>query len=64
MEQENLGAIKHYFSPEFRNRLDAVIQFKYLDTTTILKIVNKFTRELRDQLKEKGIRLSISLDAK
>ncbi|AML48937.1 ATP-dependent Clp protease ATP-binding subunit ClpA [Coxiella burnetii] len=64
MEQENLGAIKHYFSPEFRNRLDAVIQFKYLDTTTILKIVDKFTRELRDQLKEKGIRLTISSDAK
>ncbi|WP_264770635.1 ATP-dependent Clp protease ATP-binding subunit ClpA [Coxiella burnetii] len=64
MEQENLGAIKHYFSPEFRNRLDAVIQFKYLDTTTILKIVDKFTRELRDQLKEKGIRLTISSGAK
>ncbi len=59
-----VGAIKHYFSPEFRNRLDAVIQFKYLDTATILKIVDKFTRELRDQLKEKGIRLTISSDAK
>ncbi|MFK3617791.1 AAA family ATPase, partial [Coxiella burnetii] len=64
MEQENLGANKHNFTHEYRNRLDAVIQFKYLDTTTILKIVDKFTRELRDQLKEKGIRLTISSDAK
>ena len=39
MEQESLSAIKHYFSHEFRNQLDAIIQFNYLDNVTILKIL-------------------------
>ncbi|OGO93707.1 MAG: ATP-dependent Clp protease ATP-binding subunit ClpA [Coxiella sp. RIFCSPHIGHO2_12_FULL_44_14] len=59
-----MTAIKHFFSPEFRNRLDAIIQFKYLDNITIMRVVDKFLRELRDQLKEKGIRLSVSLAAR
>ena len=42
---------KSVFSPEFRNRLDAIIQFKALDTKTILSVVNKFIAELESQLK-------------
>jgi len=63
-EQENTSVIKRYFSPEFRNRLDATIQFKYLDGVTILKVVDKFIRQLRDQLKEKGVKLSVTPPAK
>lgn len=63
-EQENMTAIKRYFSPEFRNRLDATVQFNYLDDATILKVVDKFVRELCSQLKEKDIKLSVTLAAK
>src|SRR5205814_6677909 len=37
-----LSAVNKVFSPEFRNRLDAIIQFKALDAKTILSVVNKF----------------------
>src|SRR4029079_7690140 len=37
-----VSAVNKVFSPEFRNRLDAIIQFKALDTKTILYVVNKF----------------------
>lgn len=62
--QESLGAIKRYFTPEFRNRLDAIIHFGYLDNLTVIKIVDKFIRELREQLKEKGVKMQISSAAK
>lgn len=62
--QEGLASIKRYFSPEFRNRLDAVIQFGYLDDSTINKVVEKFMHELRDQLHEKGVKLNVSIKAK
>lgn len=63
-QQESMSAIKHCFSPEFRNRLDATVQFKYLDDATVLKVVDKFIRELRDQLKEKGVKLNVTSAAK
>lgn len=63
-EQDNstdgLEAIKRLFTPEFRNRLDAIIQFKSLDTDTIKHVVDKFIMELETQLEEKGV--SIDLD--
>nr|VFK45498.1 MAG: ATP-dependent Clp protease ATP-binding subunit ClpA [Candidatus Kentron sp. SD]VFK49742.1 MAG: ATP-dependent Clp protease ATP-binding subunit ClpA [Candidatus Kentron sp. SD]VFK80977.1 MAG: ATP-dependent Clp protease ATP-binding subunit ClpA [Candidatus Kentron sp. SD] len=55
-----LGAINHTFTPEFRNRLDAIILFKSLDTTTIERVVDKFIIELETQLEEK--RVSIKVD--
>lgn len=61
---ESLAAIKHCFTPEFRNRLDAVIPFDYLDDATVLKIVDKFLRELRDQLRDKGMKLVVSDQAR
>ena len=52
--------IKRHFSPEFRNRLDAIIQFSPLDSRTIVNVVDKFIMELETQLEEKGV--SIELD--
>ena len=57
-------AIKKMFSPEFRNRLDAIIQFDPLDTTTIAHVVDKFLFELEAQLQEKNVVLTVSASAK
>lgn len=54
------GELKKYFSPEFRNRLDATITFAKLSKTVMLKIVGKFLKELKDQVKEKGIDITVS----
>ena len=53
-------AIKKTFTPEFRNRLDAVIQFKALDTTVILNVVDKFLIELESQLEAKKVSMTIT----
>lgn len=53
-------AVKNAFSPEFLNRLDAVIPFAQLDTSVVLRVAEKFLRELGDQLKEKKIELVVS----
>jgi len=56
---DDIEAIKHLFSPEFRNRLDAVITFKHLEEDVIGRVVDKFILELEAQLQEKGVNLSI-----
>ena len=63
-EQDTLEEIKQLFSPEFRNRLDAVVPFHYLETDTILKIVDKNIKQLRKQLTDKSITITISNSAK
>ena len=57
---EDVEAVKRMFSPEFRNRLDAVIPFKPLDEQTIVSVVDKFILELEGQLEERKV--SIELD--
>jgi ATP-dependent Clp protease ATP-binding subunit ClpA len=57
---DGMEAIKKLFSPEFRNRLDAVIQFNGLDETTIQRVVDKLLVELETQLE--GKRVSVQLD--
>jgi ATP-dependent Clp protease ATP-binding subunit ClpA len=57
------GELKKYFSPEFRNRLDGVITFGRLSKTVMIKIVGKFMCELRDQVKEKNIKITVSDEA-
>ncbi len=52
--------LKKFFSPEFRNRLDAVVTFKKLGKETMVKIVSKFIDELREQVKDKGVRIRIN----
>jgi ATP-dependent Clp protease ATP-binding subunit ClpA len=54
--------IKNYFSPEFRNRLDAIIHFNSLDTKNVESIVEKFIMELENQLFEKKVELEVSKD--
>jgi len=56
---DDLEAIKKLFSPEFRNRLDAIIPFQPLDDRTIDSVVDKFVMELEDQLEEKGVTIEV-----
>jgi ATP-dependent Clp protease ATP-binding subunit ClpA len=61
---DSTEALRKMFTPEFRNRLDAVIQFQALDQTTILKVVEKFLMQLETQLHEKHVTLSADDAAK
>lgn len=54
------SAIEKVFSPEFRNRLDAVINFNALDETIMLQVVDKFLRELATQLVDQDIVIKVS----
>jgi len=56
--------IKRMFSPEFRNRLDAIIQFSPLDPETIGHVVDKFLIELETQLDSKKVTMDIDEEAK
>ena len=56
--------IRRAFSPEFRNRLDAIIQFGALDMEHILRVVDKFLIELETQLQEKHVSLHVDADAR
>jgi ATP-dependent Clp protease ATP-binding subunit ClpA len=50
-----MEAIKRMFTPEFRNRLDAIISFGALDHAIILRVVDKFLIQLEEQLHEKKV---------
>ena len=52
---DEMEAIKKMFTPEFRNRLDAVISFNALDHDIILRVVDKFLMQLEEQLAEKKV---------
>jgi ATP-dependent Clp protease ATP-binding subunit ClpA len=54
-----MDAIKRGFTPEFRNRLDAIIQFKSLAPRQIANVVDKLLLELEQQLEEKKVRLVV-----
>ncbi len=56
---DGLDVIKRQFSPEFRNRLDATINFSSLDIATVGLIVDKFIIELEEQLLTKGVTLKV-----
>lgn len=57
-------AVKKFFSPEFRNRLDAIINFNNLDRKIMLQIVDKFISELSVQLDKKKVSIKLSRKAK
>ena len=59
-ETDAIKTLKKLFSPEFRNRLDEIIQFNYLPKKVILSIVDKFLVKLQAQLDERGIELIYS----
>src|SRR4030095_12693484 len=52
---DEMEAIKKMFTPEFRNRLDAMISFSALDHEVILRVVDKFLMQLEEQLTEKKV---------
>jgi len=52
-------AVREFFRPEFRNRLDAIIKFNKLDKITIRKIAAKFIAEINTQLVDRGISMSL-----
>jgi ATP-dependent Clp protease ATP-binding subunit ClpA len=58
------GAIERTFSPEFRNRLDAWIAFNPLTYKDILRVVDKFINEVKEQLIEKKVTMKLSEDAR
>ena len=67
-EQDHSGdsgeAIKKMFTPEFRNRLDAIVQFGPLDEKTIGHVVDKFIIELESQLEEKRVSIEVDENAR
>jgi ATP-dependent Clp protease ATP-binding subunit ClpA len=54
-----MEAIRRIFTPEFRNRLDATIQFAALDTVTIERVVDKLILEVESQLEQKGVTITL-----
>ncbi|MDX8401034.1 MAG: ATP-dependent Clp protease ATP-binding subunit ClpA [Mariprofundaceae bacterium] len=61
---EDEAAVKRLFTPEFRNRLDAVIPFAPLNAETILHVVDKFLMELETQLAEQKVEIEVSPEAR
>ena len=61
---DSMDVIKRQFSPEFRNRLDAIINFKTLDETVIGLVVDKFVMELEEQLRNKGVSITVEQSAR
>jgi ATP-dependent Clp protease ATP-binding subunit ClpA len=57
-------AIKNFFTPEFRNRLDGIIHFNRLGTDFIVQIVDKFLTELETKLAEKNVNLEVDPEVK
>ena len=57
---DEMADIKRLFTPEFRNRLDAIVSFKALDEQIILRVVDKFLLQLETQLAEKKVDVTFS----
>ena len=61
---DGMEAIRRLFAPEFRNRLDAVVQFAPLDERTIARVVDKLLVEVEAQLEARGVTLHVEDDAR
>jgi ATP-dependent Clp protease ATP-binding subunit ClpA len=61
---DGMEAINKMFTPEFRNRLDSIVQFEPLGEDVILTVVDKFLTELQGQLDEKRVTLDVDEDAR
>jgi ATP-dependent Clp protease ATP-binding subunit ClpA len=61
---DGMEAIKKMFTPEFRNRLDAVVQFDALDKSSILRVVDKLVLELEAQLEDHDVTLELESEAR
>jgi ATP-dependent Clp protease ATP-binding subunit ClpA len=62
-EGEDTAAIERTFTPEFRNRLDAIISFQPLPKETILQVVEKFVLQLEAQLMDRNVTIELSPEA-
>ncbi len=62
-EGEDTAAIERTFTPEFRNRLDAVISFAPLAKETIMQVVEKFVLQLEAQLLDRGVTIELTPEA-
>lgn len=60
---EDDRAVKEFFKPEFRNRIDAICKFCHLDQLSMRKIVTKFVQEINDLLSDKQIKIRLSESA-
>jgi ATP-dependent Clp protease ATP-binding subunit ClpA len=63
-EGEDEEAVKKMFTPEFRNRLDAIVPFGYLPTPVIARVVEKFILQLELQLADREVHISLDEEAK
>ncbi|HWU12445.1 MAG TPA: ATP-dependent Clp protease ATP-binding subunit ClpA [Caulobacter sp.] len=63
VQGEEEAALKRLFTPEFRNRLDAVVQFKPLTPEIIRQVVQKFVMQMEAQLADRNVTVSLSEDA-
>ena len=61
---DGIEAINRMFTPEFRNRLDSIVQFEPLGEDVILTVVDKFLTELQSQLDEKRVTIDVDEDAR
>ncbi len=61
---DGMEAVRRLFAPEFRNRLDAIVQFGPLDERTIQRVVDKLVMEVEAQLEQKGVALHFEDDAR
>jgi ATP-dependent Clp protease ATP-binding subunit ClpA len=61
---DGMEAIRRLFSPEFRNRLDGIIEFQALDAKTISRVVDKLVVELEAQLQDRLVTLELDDDAR
>lgn len=60
---DTTGAINRFFAPEFRNRLDGIVQFSKLDHATMTKVVKKFVDDLNALVKDRNVHVKMSADA-
>src|SRR3569833_2248017 len=58
------GAIRKMFTPEFRNRLDAVVPFGYLPPAVVARVVDKFILQLELQLADRGVHIELDDEAR
>ena len=63
-EGEDEEAVKRMFTPEFRNRLDAIVPFSYLPTEVVGRVVDKFILQLELQLADRDVHIKLDDDAK
>jgi ATP-dependent Clp protease ATP-binding subunit ClpA len=62
--EDDQEAIKRLFTPEFRNRLDAVVPFKALTLATVSRVVDKFIMQLEGQLADRGVAIELTDEAR